>query len=98
MAFGITHKLKGGTREQYDQTAAVVRPSGLPEGEHHHFAGPTSDGWIVVAIHDSKESWERFRDEALLPGLEKVGEKGLPGPPEETTFEVEVEAHGEREP
>jgi hypothetical protein len=47
----------------------------------------------VVAIHDSKESWERFRDEALLPGLQELGEKGLPGPPEETTFEVKVEEH-----
>ena len=47
----------------------------------------------MVAIHDSKESWERFRNETLLPGLEKVGEEGLPGPPEETTFEVEVHEH-----
>jgi hypothetical protein len=94
MAFGITNKFKGGTREQYDRTAAVVRPpDGLPEGEHHHFAGPTPDGWIVVAIYESQESWERFREEKLLPGLQEVGEKGLPGPPEETTFEVEVEVH-----
>lgn len=96
MAFGITHKSKGGTREQYDRSAAVVRPrDGLPEDELHHFAGPTPDGWIVVAIHESKESWEKFREEPLLPGLEGLGEKGLPGPPEETTFEVEVEAHAQ---
>jgi hypothetical protein len=25
--------------------------------------------------------------------LQELGEKGLPGPPEETTFEVEVEEH-----
>lgn len=92
MAFGITHKFQGGTREQYDATVAVVHPpGGLPEGQTHHFAGEMPDGWIVVAIHDSKESWKRFRDEKLLPGLQEVGEKGLPGPPEETTFEVEVE-------
>lgn len=94
MAYGITHKFKGGTKEQYEAAAAVVHPSeGLPHGQIHHFAGQTSDGWIVVAIHDSKESWERFRDETLLPGLQEVGENGLPGPPEETTFEVEVEQH-----
>ena len=51
------------------------------------------DGWIVVAIHDSKESWERFRNETLLPGLQELGETGLPDPPEETTFEVKVEEH-----
>ncbi len=43
--------------------------------------------------HDSQESWERFRDETLAPGLQELGDKGLPGPPEETTFEVEVEEH-----
>ena len=75
MAYGITHKFKGGTKEQYDASIAVVHPpEGLPEGQLHHFAGKTSDGWIVVAIHDSKESWERFRNETLLPGLEKVAE------------------------
>ncbi len=94
MAYGITHKFKGGNKEQYDAVAAVVHPDGaLPEGQVHHYAGPTDDGWIVVAIHDSKESWEKFRDETLLSGLEEVGDKGLPGPPEETTFEVEVEEH-----
>jgi hypothetical protein len=92
MAYGVTHKFKGGTREQYDAVAAVVHPpDGLPEGQIHHIAGPDEDGWVVAAIHDSKESWEKFRDETLMPGLQEVGDKGLPGPPEETTFEIEVE-------
>ena len=94
MAFGVMHKFRGGTKEQYDASVAVVHPSeGLPDGQIHHFAGETPDGWIVVAIHDSNESWERFRDETLLPALEDLGEKGLQGPPEETTFEVEIEQH-----
>jgi hypothetical protein len=94
VAFGVTHRFKGGTGEQYDAAVAAVHPpDGLPDGQLHHFAGETSDGWIVVAIHDSKESWERFRDETLLPGLQELGDKGLPGPPEETTFEVKVEQH-----
>jgi hypothetical protein len=38
-------------------------------------------------VHDSKESWERFRDETLLPGLAQV-ENGFQGPPDETSFEV----------
>jgi len=94
MAHGVVHRFKGGTKEQYEAGVEVVHPpDGLPAGQLHHFAGETEDGWIVVAIHDSKESWERFRDETLLPGLQEVGERGLPGPPEETTFEVEVEQH-----
>jgi len=94
MAYLITHKWKGGTKGQYEAAKAVVHPpEGLPAGQIHHFAGETADGWMVVAVHDSKESWERFRDETLLPGVEQVGESGLQGAPEESAFEVEVEEH-----
>ena len=89
-AFGIIHRFKGGTREQYENSLKAVHPDNgkaLPAGQTFHFAGPTEDGWIVVAVHDSKESWERFRDETLLPGLAQV-ENGFQGPPDETSFEV----------
>jgi hypothetical protein len=92
MAYGIVHRFKGGTREQYDASIAKVHPNGgadLPEGQTLHIAGRTDDGWIIVAVHDSRESWERFRNETLTPGMQELGEAGLPGPPEETTFEVE---------
>ena len=89
-AFGIVHEFKGGTREQYEQTLKAVHPDGgksLPPGQTFHFSGPTEDGWVVIAVHDSKESWERFRDETLLPGLPQI-ENGFQGPPTETSFEV----------
>ena len=74
MAYGITHKFKGGTKEQYDASVAVVHPpEGLPDGQLHHFAGETSDGWIVVAIHDSKESCH-----GALRGRSRPG-RGDPG-------------------
>ena len=88
--FGITHFFEGGTREQYENTIEVVHPDGgsrLPEGQTYHAAGPIEGGWLVVAMWDSEQSWERFRDETLLPGFEKV-EDGLPAPPEERTFSV----------
>jgi hypothetical protein len=92
MAYGIVHLFKGGTKDQYEATLAKVHPSDgtdLPEGQTIHIAGPTDEGdWIIVAIHDSQESWERFRDGALQPGLQEVGDEGLAGPPDETSFEV----------
>lgn len=89
MAFGITHHFKGGKKEHYDAAVDVVHPpGGLPEGQTYHFAGETDDGFIVVAVWDSEESWSRFRDDTLMPGLQGLGEDGFPGPPEETTFEV----------
>ena len=90
MAYGIVHRFKGGTKEQYEASLANVHPNegaDLPEGQTLHIAGRTEDGWIIVAIHDSRESWERFRDETLTPGMQELA--GLPAPPEETTFEVD---------
>jgi hypothetical protein len=90
MSFGIIHRFAGGTREQYENTIKVVHPDGgkkLPEGQTLHVAGPTDDGWLVMAVHDSQATWESFRDTILVPGLAKV-DNGLPGPPEEVSFEV----------
>jgi hypothetical protein len=90
MAFGIVHRFKGTTKEQYEAALKQVHPSdgSLPEGQILHVAGATDDGWIVIAVHDSAESWERFRDETLVPGLQQLGDAGPAGPPEETSFQV----------
>jgi len=86
--FGIIHRFSEGTREQYDRTVKVVRPSGeLPPGQTVHAAGASAEGWIVVTLWESREAWEHFRDEALVPGFAQV-DNGLPAPPEETTFEI----------
>lgn len=93
--FGIVHRFPGGTKEQYDASVAVVHPAeGLPEGQTYHAAGPTDDGWIVVAIWDSRDSWERFNSEKLMPGFASLGDRGLPGPPQQTTFEIHREERG----
>ena len=66
MAYGIIHFFPGGTQDQYEKSVAEVHPpSGLPEGQTFHAAGSSEGGWTIVAIHDSKEGWEKFRDETL---------------------------------
>src|SRR5215211_549412 len=89
MAYGIVHHFPGGTKEQYDTVLAAVHPKdGLPEGQIFHAAGQSAGGWTVVAIHDSKESWERFRDGTLMPRMQAGIDGGFAAPPEEKTFEV----------
>jgi hypothetical protein len=90
MAYGIIHYFPGGTKEQYEASIAAVHPSrsSLPKGQIFHVAGPSAGGWTIVAVHDSKESWERFRDEILMPQLKKGIKGGLTAPPQETAFEV----------
>jgi hypothetical protein len=89
MAYGIVHRFPGGTKEQYEASIAAVHPSdgSLPEGQTFHAAGPSADGWTIIAVHESQESWERFRDEQLTPVM-SAGIEGFRTPPEETTFIV----------
>jgi hypothetical protein len=90
MAYGIVHHFPGGTQGQYEASLAAVHPSGggLPDGQIFHAAGPSEGGWTIVAVHDSRESWERFRDETLMPALGKGVEGGFTAPPQEIVFEV----------
>jgi hypothetical protein len=91
MAYGITHFFPGGTKEQYDATIAAVHPGKdrLPEGQIFHAAGPTGDGWQIVAIHNSKQSWEQFRDGILMPKMRQGIPGGFSAPPQETAFDVD---------
>jgi hypothetical protein len=89
MAYGVVHHYPGGTKEQYEASIAAVHPAPdtLPEGQTFHAAGPSADGWIIVAVHESQESWEQFRDDILMPRMQQGIDGGL-APPEESAFEV----------
>jgi hypothetical protein len=90
MAYAVVHNFAGGTREQYEASLAAVHPSdgSLPHGQVFHVAGPSADGWTIVAIHDTKEGWESFRDNDLRPKMAAGIEGGFAAPPQETAFEV----------
>jgi hypothetical protein len=90
MAYGVVHQFKGGTKEQYEASIAAVHPAdgSLPAGQVFHAAGPSADGWTIVAIHDSQASWESFRDSILMPRMEQGIDGGFAEPPQETVFEV----------
>jgi hypothetical protein len=88
--YGIVHFFAGGTKEQYDASIAAVHPGEgvLPEGQVFHAAGPSAGGWTVMAVHESKESWEKFRDGILMPRMQAGIEGGFAAPPEETTIDL----------
>ena len=90
MAYGIVHFFPGGTEQQYEASLAAVHPhrGSLPEGQIFHAAGPSAGGWTIVAIHDSRESWEAFRDNILTPTLQAGVPGGFTSAPEEQAFEV----------
>ena len=90
MAYGIVHFFPGGTREQYEASLAAVHPGEgiLPEGQIFHAAGPSEGGWTIMAVHESRASWERFRDGILLPRMREGIEGGFASPPEETVVDL----------
>jgi hypothetical protein len=90
MAYALVHHFPGGTKEQYEASIAAVHPGKgrLPEGQIFHAAGPAPGGWTIMAVHESKASWERFRDGTLTPKMQQGIKGGFTTPPQETAIEV----------
>lgn len=90
MPYAVVHQFAGGTKEQYEASIAAVHPSRttLPKGQIFHAAGPSAGGWTITAVHESKESWEQFRDGTLVPRMQQGIKGGFAAPPQETAFEV----------
>lgn len=92
MNYGITHYFPGGTKESYDAVMAAMnttRGRVIPEGQIFHAAGPAPGGWMIVAIHDSKQSWDRFWADVALPAFKQGIPGGFTSAPTETTFDVQ---------
>jgi hypothetical protein len=88
--YGVVHFFAGGTKDQYEASLAAVHPGEgrLPEGQIFHAAGASAGGWTIMAVHESKESWEKFRDGILLPRMQQGIEGGFASPPEETVIDL----------
>ena len=63
---------------------------GLPEGQIFHAAGPSADGWVILAVFDARESWERYVDDVLTPEFTAGIEGTFPPGYNAIEFDVEV--------
>ena len=76
----------------WDDYAPVARLLGdtAPDGLMVHAAGEVDGLWRSVSIWESKEAFERFRNERLLPVVAQVhGDEVVgAGPPPSEWFEV----------
>jgi hypothetical protein len=88
-ACGVVHFFPGSTEDQYRASIAAVHPGEglLPQGQIFHAAGASDGGWTVLAVHESRESWEKFRDGILMPKMTA----GIPGGFEVTPVETVVD-------
>jgi hypothetical protein len=89
-SYAVVHFFPAGTKDQYEASIGAVHPGEgrLPEGQIFHAAGPSTGGWTIVAVHESKQSWEAFRDSTLLPRMQQGIESGFASPPEETAIDL----------
>jgi hypothetical protein len=90
MSYVISHFFPGGTAQQYETAMVALNgPLGtIPEGQVLHVAGPVPGGFQVIAVQDSKESWDRFVSETFGP----IMGKGIPGGFGAAPVELEFEA------
>ena len=80
---------RGGTKENYEASIAPVHPaSGLPDGQIFHPAGGSPGGWTIIAVHEPKQSWEKFRDEILMSRMQAGIDGGFPTPPQQTEVDL----------
>ena len=74
MPIALVLDFPGGTREKYDQVVARMELGGhLAPGGITHAAGHFEDGWRVIDVWESLETFERFRDEQVIPHVQAVG-------------------------
>ena len=96
MAVAMLQMLPGATQDLYEQLNRQMwgqpRPPAdqLPEGLIVHSAGPAENGWYVYDIWESREAFQRFMDEKLMPAArEVIGDQPMPQGSEPQFYEIE---------
>jgi len=89
MAIGLTIKFAGGTPEQYEAMHAEMDvDANPPDGLLFHMAGPIDDGWGIIDSWESRGQFDAFQADRIMPAMEKLGDQGMPGPPNIREFPV----------
>jgi len=77
MAIGILFETPGWTREGYEemnrQMFGSPRPSAAIDGIIVHSAGEGPNGWRIVDIWESREHFDRFIEEKVMPAAQEIG-------------------------
>ena len=82
MAIVVIATTPGMTADLYDESQRRMGLHGaLPAGCTQHIAGPSPEGWRVVAVWDSPEALQGFVTETLGPTLTGLGVAPPPAPP-----------------
>jgi quinol monooxygenase YgiN len=71
MAIAILFEIPNGSQEHYDVMNEHLKEMSAeePPGRISHIAGPTSSGWRMVEVWESKEAFEVFASEFFTRAL-----------------------------
>ncbi len=78
MATAVLLEFQGIGEREYERLIDLVRSDqNPPQGGLLHTAGPIPNGWRVFNIFDSRDSYEKFYNDRVLPALKQLG---MPNP------------------
>jgi hypothetical protein len=93
VSYAFVHDIAASWHDYQQVAGRLVEPA--PPGLILHAAGPTDEGFRIIAIWENEPAWQRFRTERLEPAIVCLG-----GPARrEPTFRALQTAHlvvGER--
>ena len=85
MAVAVEMNFTGATTEQYDRILERMglTPGGsTPAGAISHWVAKTDDGIRVVDVWETREAFDQYAQEKIMPYSKDAGIEGMP----ETTF------------
>ena len=86
MAWGFIGELPI-SREQYDRLNGEIKED--PDGLILHTASEHGGGMRIIDVWESKDAYERFERETLMPAMERIGAQPPEGgPPPRDEYEL----------
>lgn len=94
MTVALVLDFPGATKQQYDDVVDRMQLDGrMAAGGLVHAAGSYDGGWRVIDVWEDLETFERFRDEQIIPHARAVGM----APPRARVIEVDEDKGGSGE-
>ncbi len=80
MAIGMMMELPGGTQELYDRILDELdwKEQDYPDGLIAHYAGPGEGSWVVFDVWESREQFDLFAHERLMPAMQQASGSEVP--------------------
>jgi hypothetical protein len=91
VAIRTTDFPEGVGTQMYDGVQAEMDiANNPPDGLIFHWAGEVDGKWTVIDVWESRDAYDRFREERLFPSIQKVSGRDPTGGPQPTITEFDV--------